>query len=53
VRHNDANIICFSEDFSLKNIKKSVKKFLFAEFESGRHLKRVKKIKEIERGNKK
>jgi len=53
VRHNNANIICFSEDFSLKNIKKSVKKFLFAEFESGRHLKRVKKIKEIERGNKK
>ncbi|MEW6556629.1 MAG: ribose 5-phosphate isomerase B [Elusimicrobiota bacterium] len=50
VRHNDANIICFSEDFSLIHIKKAVKKFLSARFEKGRHLRRVKKIKKIEEG---
>lgn len=48
VRHNNANIICFSEDFSLSAVKKSVRKFLSAKFEGGRHLGRVNKIKKIE-----
>ncbi len=48
VRHNNANIICFSEDFPLEFVKKAVKKFLNAKFEGGRHLKRVNKIKDIE-----
>jgi len=52
VRHNDANIICFSEDFPLAMVKKSVQKFLYSEFEKGRHLRRVDKIKKIERGEK-
>jgi ribose 5-phosphate isomerase B len=48
VRHNNANIICFSEDFSLATVKKAVKKFLAAKFEGGRHLMRIQKIKKIE-----
>jgi ribose 5-phosphate isomerase B len=48
VRHNNANIICFSEDFPLKQVKASVKKFLAARFEKGRHLRRVNKITGIE-----
>lgn len=50
VRHNDANIICFSEDFPLANIKKAVKKFLSSRFEAGRHLGRVEKMMKIEEG---
>ncbi|PIU84153.1 MAG: ribose 5-phosphate isomerase B [Elusimicrobia bacterium CG06_land_8_20_14_3_00_38_11] len=48
VRHNNANIICFSEDFPLATVKKAVKKFLSAKFEGGRHLRRIQKIKKIE-----
>ena len=50
VRHNNANIICFSENFPLRDVKKSVKLFLISEFEGGRHLNRVNKIKKIEQG---
>lgn len=50
VRHNNANIICFSEDFPLSVVKEAVKKFLSAKFESrGRHLRRVNKIQLIEK----
>jgi len=52
VRHNDANIICFSENFILPAVKRAVKKFLSSKFEKGRHLRRVDKIKKIERGEK-
>lgn len=48
VRHNNANIICFSEDFSFSMIKRAVKKFLLAKFEKYRHLRRLNKIKKIE-----
>ena len=48
VRHNNANIICFSEDFLLATVKKAVKKFLAAKFEGSRHLMRIQKIKKIE-----
>jgi len=50
VRHNDANVICFSEDFPFPAVKKAVRKFLSAKFEGGRHLRRVKKIEKIEEG---
>ena len=50
VRHNNANVICFSEDFPLANVKKAVERFLNSRFESGRHLKRVKKMMKIEAG---
>lgn len=50
-RHNDANVICFSGDHSDVNvIARSVDAFLRAEFEGGRHARRVKKIEAIERG---
>jgi len=52
VRHNDANIICFSEDFPFPSVKRAVTKFLSSEFEGGRHLRRVDKIRKIERGEK-
>jgi len=48
VRHNNANIICFSEDFPLSTVQKAAEKFLSAKFEGSRHLKRVNKIKKIE-----
>ena len=48
VRHNDANIICFSEDFPLPKVKKAAQIFLSASFEGGRHSRRVEKIKKIE-----
>ncbi|OQW98656.1 MAG: ribose 5-phosphate isomerase B [Elusimicrobia bacterium A5] len=48
VRHNNASIICFSEDFPLASVKKAAKKFLAAKFEGGRHLMRIQKIKKIE-----
>ncbi|MBI5573429.1 MAG: ribose 5-phosphate isomerase B [Elusimicrobia bacterium] len=48
VRHNNANIICFSEDFPFATVKKAVEKFLAAKFEGGRHLMRIQKIKKIE-----
>ena len=48
VRHNNANIICFSEDFAMIDVKRAVKKFLMAKFEGDRHLRRVKKIRKIE-----
>ncbi|OQA91153.1 MAG: putative ribose-5-phosphate isomerase B [Elusimicrobia bacterium ADurb.Bin231] len=50
VRHNNANIICFSEDFDFSMVKKAVKKFLISSFEKGRHLRRVRKIAQIESG---
>jgi len=52
VRHNNANIICFSEDFPFPFVKKSVVKFLSSEFEAGRHSRRVDEIKKIEHGGK-
>ncbi|MFH1540343.1 MAG: ribose 5-phosphate isomerase B [Elusimicrobiota bacterium] len=48
VRHLNANIICFSEDFPIVTIKKAIKKFFSAKFEGGRHLRRIQKIEKIE-----
>ena len=50
-RHNDANIICFSGDHTdHRVIARAVDAFLRAEFEGGRHARRVKKIQAIESG---
>jgi len=47
--HNDANILVLSSKISSNNIKKIVKTFLNTKFEKGRHLRRINKIKKIEK----
>lgn len=44
-KHNDANILCLGARLiNLKNAQKVVNIFINTSFESGRHLKRVKKL---------
>ncbi|NTW57403.1 MAG: ribose 5-phosphate isomerase B [Chlorobiaceae bacterium] len=44
-QHNNANIICFSARFSdFSTIEKSLENWFAAEFEGGRHERRVNKI---------
>ncbi|MBO8092250.1 MAG: ribose 5-phosphate isomerase B [Prosthecochloris sp.] len=44
-QHNDANVICFPARFSdEETITKSLENWFAAEFEGGRHERRVKKI---------
>ena len=52
--HNDANILCFGS----KEFQKSpylaieiIKKFITTQFEKGRHLRRIEKIREYENRN--
>ncbi len=48
--HNNANIICLgARTTSFNKAKEAIKAFLNAEFQGGRHARRVKKIKELER----
>jgi len=50
-RHNDANILCLSADMlGLRIIDRIVEAWLGAEFEGGRHARRVEKILAIEDG---
>lgn len=50
-RHNDANVLCLSADtLGVKAIEQIVDAWLGAEFEGGRHARRVAKIEAIERG---
>ncbi|MCB9838592.1 MAG: ribose 5-phosphate isomerase B [Phycisphaeraceae bacterium] len=50
-RHNDANVLCMSADtLGAKAIRQVVEAWLGAEFEGGRHARRVEKIAAIERG---
>lgn len=50
-RHNDANVLCLSADtLGEKSIEQIVDAWLGAEFEDGRHGRRVRKIEAIERG---
>jgi ribose 5-phosphate isomerase B len=50
-RHNDANVLCLSADMlGLRLIEKIVQIWLAAEFEGGRHARRVRKITAIEQG---
>jgi ribose 5-phosphate isomerase B len=48
-QHNDANILCLrGEDIDTESALEIVKTFLDTDFEGGRHLQRVKKIKALE-----
>lgn len=46
--HNDANILCLGAIESGQKIPEIVKTFLTTEFEGGRHIQRVNKIKALE-----
>ncbi len=46
--HNDAQICCLSAEEGQARVPSIVETFLTTEFEGGRHLARVNKIKEIE-----
>ena len=50
--HNDANVLCLSGDLiGPTMMRKIVETWLTTDFEAGRHLRRVKKIEAIERGD--
>lgn len=49
--HNDANVLCLSADLlGERLIEKIVETWMGAEFEGGRHARRVNKIRSIEEG---
>ncbi len=48
-QHNDANVLCLGgEDIDTKSALEIVKTFLATDFEGGRHLQRVNKIRALE-----
>ena len=50
-RHNDANVLCLPADMlGLRIIDRIVIKWLRADFEGGRHARRIRKIAAIESG---
>lgn len=50
-RHNDANVLCLAADtLGAKAIEQIVEAWLSADFEGGRHARRVNKITAIEQG---
>jgi len=50
--HNDANVLCLrAENIDPKSALEIVKTFLATDFEGGRHIQRVNKIKALEIGN--
>ena len=52
-QHNDANVLCLKgEDIDTESALEIVKIFLATDFEGGRHLQRVNKIRALEEGNK-
>ena len=46
--HNDAQICCLAAEEGKAKVKAIVKDFLSTEFEGGRHIARINKLKEIE-----
>ena len=51
-QHNDANVLCLrGENIDTKSALEIVKTFLATDFEGGRHIQRVNKIKVLEIGN--
>ena len=46
--HNDAQVCCLSAEEGSARVPAILEKFLTTEFEGGRHLARINKIKEIE-----
>ncbi|HXZ30020.1 MAG TPA: RpiB/LacA/LacB family sugar-phosphate isomerase, partial [Dehalococcoidia bacterium] len=48
-QHNDANILCLrAEDIDNESALEIVKTFLATDFEGGRHVQRVNKIRALE-----
>ena len=48
-RHNDVNVLCLSGDMlGERNIDQLIKVWLEAEFEGGRHARRLEKIAKLE-----
>lgn len=53
-RHNDANILCLSADLlSPRVVERMIEIWIDTDFEGGRHLRRVEKIKQLEEENQK
>lgn len=53
-RHNDANVLCLSADLlSPRVVERMVEIWIDTEFEAGRHLRRVEKIRQLEEENRK
>jgi ribose 5-phosphate isomerase B len=51
-RHNDANVLCLSADLlSPRVVERMIEIWIDTEFEAGRHLRRVEKIRELEEKN--
>lgn len=51
-RHNDANILCLSADLlSPRVVERMIEIWIDTEFEGGRHMRRVEKIRELEAKN--
>ena len=48
-RHNDANVLCMGGHLPLDEVEGIVRAWFSAEFEGGRHARRVRKIMESER----
>jgi ribose 5-phosphate isomerase B len=50
--HNDANVLCLGGDMLGEGLAKEiVRTYLTTDFEGGRHLRRLEKIKALEQGN--
>ncbi len=51
-RHNDLNCLCLSADLlSARVVERMIETWMKTEFEGGRHLRRIEKIKELEKQN--
>jgi len=48
-QHNDANVLCLGSEIAEDVMREIVFTFLNSKFEGGRHLRRVNKIREMER----
>lgn len=46
--HNDANVLCLGAEGGQKGVPEIVQTYLSTEFEGGRHLRRLNKIKAME-----
>ena len=46
--HNNANVLCLGTSGDPKTVRETVETFLNTEFEGGRHLRRLNKIKAME-----
>jgi len=47
-QHNDANILCLGTELEPEVIREIIEAYLTSEFEGGRHLRRLNKIKTME-----